>query len=369
LNLSEIVKYGQGASVFKITDLSGRQWLLDIRNLNLSALLYRPLSFKAKLHFTVLRLLSWFNIVEYLPYVEVERIQIDRELLSFIKSKFALLNPYVSFFSGTPGGSSKILVQVSDDIQVHGYIKMTGSESVLFDFKKEAEVLSYLHELNVPRVMHIEEIRANTFLMVQSSCSGLRKSIRSKWSKYHTGFLHDIYCRFPKKRISVNELYIQSCILDKLYKNLPEGYIFLFNEVSYLLKNRFPSELNIYVRHGDFTPWNIFEIKNNLYVYDWESSDQKSFVYYDYFHFIVQSELIIRKSSPTKILQVIKSNLKLLDLSYFECDWRLYLLAYLMDIMHYNLDLLNKGILSIDTNLNLRMNMLEMTLNEIINDT
>jgi len=53
--------------------------------------------------------------------------------------------------------------------------------------------------------------------------------------------------------------------------------------------------------HGDFAPWNIRETPDNLTVLDWERGEDLGVPGWDWFHYLVQSSILIRKDKPLSI--------------------------------------------------------------------
>jgi hypothetical protein len=54
--------------------------------------------------------------------------------------------------------------------------------------------------------------------------------------------------------------------------------------------------------HGDFTPWNLRAINAlNLQAYDWESGYQRGIPGWDWFHFFVQTSILVKRHSPERV--------------------------------------------------------------------
>ena len=62
--------------------------------------------------------------------------------------------------------------------------------------------------------------------------------------------------------------------------------------------------------HGDFTPWNMAEIKNGLYVYDFEYCMRLTVPYIDYFHFICQKEMIKNRADINCVIKKFENDKK-----------------------------------------------------------
>lgn len=55
--------------------------------------------------------------------------------------------------------------------------------------------------------------------------------------------------------------------------------------------------------HGDFAPWNLLETDHGLVVVDWESSRSDAPPFYDLFHYLVQSCVLLGRPSQDAIVQ------------------------------------------------------------------
>ena len=90
-----------------------------------------------------------------------------------------------------------------------------------------------------------------------------------------------------------------------------------------------------YQAHGDFTPWNMFISSENskLHLFDWELSERLP-AFYDLFHFVFQTGVLVKKQSFSEIKTTIDEKLKQADLQQFimthnidvEQAYRFYLL-------------------------------------------
>jgi hypothetical protein len=53
--------------------------------------------------------------------------------------------------------------------------------------------------------------------------------------------------------------------------------------------------------HGDFTPWNVRMTNlENIRAYDWESGDLRGIPAWDWFHFVVQTSILVKHHSPQR---------------------------------------------------------------------
>lgn len=60
--------------------------------------------------------------------------------------------------------------------------------------------------------------------------------------------------------------------------------------------------------HGDFTQWNMFEINQKLSVYDWELASSDKTKGFDYFHYIIQYEVLVNHKCWKEIYTILLDN-------------------------------------------------------------
>ena len=64
------------------------------------------------------------------------------------------------------------------------------------------------------------------------------------------------------------------------------------------------------IAHGDFAPWNIRRMGQDLYVFDWESAEHLSLPLLDVLHFILQVSLLVERRSPEQAALDVLSALR-----------------------------------------------------------
>ena len=100
------------------------------------------------------------------------------------------------------------------------------------------------------------------------------------------------------------------------------------------------AELPVQFTHGDFTPWNQFSDQRKLYVYDWEMGGKRPF-FYDLFHFILQSGILIHRKPAEviweELLQLADSDRVNHRLTKSELNGRDLLALYLLIHLSYYL--------------------------------
>ena len=95
--------------------------------------------------------------------------------------------------------------------------------------------------------------------------------------------------------------------------------------------------------HGDFTPWNMYLSDNYVHLYDWELSRKGLPLFFDLYHYMYQSGVLLLRQNYQQILREISRSLRLphskrlckqygLDLQYYHKLYLLYIISYYLRI-------------------------------------
>lgn len=75
------------------------------------------------------------------------------------------------------------------------------------------------------------------------------------------------------------------------------------------LENLTKIEVRPVIMHGDFTPWNVkvSARDGSWQVLDWERGEPEGVPGWDWFHFVIQSELLVKRRAPEAIAQTLRA--------------------------------------------------------------
>lgn len=99
-------------------------------------------------------------------------------------------------------------------------------------------------------------------------------------------------------------------------------------------------EIRLAIYHGDFAPWNIRTSHGKWTVLDWERSDINGIPGWDWFHYEIQTAILARKDSLSKVIEKVEGLLgtrlwrdyaRTSEIAGFE---RELILAYLLNCVH-----------------------------------
>jgi thymidylate kinase/tRNA A-37 threonylcarbamoyl transferase component Bud32 len=204
-----------------------------------------------------------------------------------------------AIFTGTQGPNNKLLIyQISNNKSC--FYKQSLNTLSKNLIKNEQKTLKVLNDLNiqsfeVPKILHSDE---NSFCITDVSSNAKRSNV---FSQLHWNALNELHQQ-TKGKIHLSELESWKQ-LKKEFKELTENHHNrmpkgLIKKLGLLL-NSIEEEKEIFVdlSHGDFTPWNMFQKNNKLYVYDWELSKNTRPMGFDFYHFIFQQSILVDHKS------------------------------------------------------------------------
>ena len=73
------------------------------------------------------------------------------------------------------------------------------------------------------------------------------------------------------------------------------------------------AEISPVLYHGDFAPWNIREHNGKWTVIDWERGEIRGIPSWDWFHYIIQTEVLVRRRAPHEVLKTVMQTIALPD--------------------------------------------------------
>lgn len=256
-----------------------------------------------------------------------------------------------SIFTGTVGPNRKIVIELNDHIKSKYFVKipLNGISEDLI--KNELSTLNLLNKLKISKF----EIPSMQWV-----------------DEFKGALISNVKPDNVNESTAIEDFHIE--VLDDLYKNSKYNYTLKFSPFYFHLKsmmeraenNKYENDLmheiggnlnKLYSKierdkyfifglsHGDFTPWNFYKKNNKLFIYDWELSSQHRPLLFDVFHYVFQSEVLLKKNNfraiKTEIDRITKlSSFKKISKKYsinVEANYRLYLLsniAYYLNIYH-----------------------------------
>lgn len=259
-----------------------------------------------------------------------------------------------SIFTGTIGKNRKVLVEIHKNNQtvLFAKIALEKESKVLVDNEiKQLKTLSKYNFKNlvVPEVLNSLE----TGIVEITNIKPASYKQYTNLTKLHITALTEMY-EHSYVQIAIKEI---SCL--KISKQNIEHLLSDYPQINSLDKKRVQQlsqsilllvelvetkdeALPLSLSHGDFTPWNMYISKDVLYLFDWELGQSDIPMMFDLVHFIFQSEIMIKRSSYTKIKSVLQKILKMTAtdelINKYKIDVNKHYILYLIYTVSYYLN-------------------------------
>jgi hypothetical protein len=213
----------------------------------------------------------------------------------------------VALFTGTPGYLRKTTIQIMDQTgSILGYCKVSNNTQTKAVLQNEADMLDLLSRLSLgnaltPAKLFAGESHAGDFCLIQSTKKSYMSSAPLIPDDMHLDFLTRLigqtrregaflespgYCEVAERLTSVCG-YADTGKYQELSKALEWA--------SQVLSR---NKITLFLAHRDFTPWNTFISKGQLFVFDWEFARSGWIPLADAFHFILQKGILVDRCQP-----------------------------------------------------------------------
>ena len=323
---------------YYMIDNGYKVWIIPDKNMKQGYGIYQVSSFRGKLVRNVLPKLKIFGIARKIAKCRVMKLSLTDNVKSII-SKYCKEPYQCSVYYGNLDAEQnfKATMQIYNKNKDLFYIKITKSQVVKKAFISEQKALNRLHKAgidNIPNCVSVDSVGEWTFFVQDTS--DIKRKNEFEFKECHWKFLENIYqvsrCTdsYFKSDIYRYIIYLKKQIdisrQLKSYDILSEG----IQEVEKWLRK----DERIYsFSHGDFTPWNMYCVDNNIYVFDFEYCMNKAIPFMDYFHYICQTGIIVQGMDKNKVLMSYKKNKK--RLSKFLNEPNLAFVSYLLFIISF----------------------------------
>jgi hypothetical protein len=282
---------------------------------------YSSLSFKSKAFIVFSKLLFKLKLFNLIFCSKKELDIMQGSILSAVIENSENLN--FSIFFGTVGPNRKVVFHIRTSNGDSSFLKYAISKESRALVDNEFTTLSKLKKLNpyeigIPEIKNYEEssyievtnIKPMKFLQPLSLNKSYLDAIHNfnfldskviNWNK--NPHYHDISIML--KKISSKSPLDELMPLNKIKTFLHEA------KMKYDLLDKNKSTL-CGLAHGDFTPWNTYLCKknNNVHIFDWELSKINTPIFFDAFHFIFQSNILVKRRSYNNFKDEIKDLLR-----------------------------------------------------------
>lgn len=331
-SLENILDFSSGEKFYRFGNADGKYWIMPARGMRTAMNLYQPSGIKGKMLRTLLPYLHFIPLVRKVLRAETWHCRLQDELEKLLYGIFAAETLDFSIFEGTPSVHRKITMQLSSGKKILGYCKLSESDNIKELFDKESKMLSWLEEREIngiPRILYCGTLSNRMHVFVQSTAKTASSAVIHEWNKLHEDFLSQLHEK-SKQLIQFEEsdLYKSIIALEKHFDWLPDNIdeSIILKAISDIRKRYCGCEVEFSAYHGDFTPWNMFVEKKELFVFDFEYAGMSYPKGLDRYHFFTQTAIFEKNWGADDITAFIENG---------NCKWidKLLYKIYLLDMV------------------------------------
>ena len=290
--LEQLLERGEGETYYSFANADGKRWWMPARHMAVGMNLYQPSGTKGKLLKRGLPWLHWNPVVRKVLHAERMQLALGNELRELLERIFGQQGLEFAIFGGTPCVHQKITMQLSRGSRILGYVKVTESKEIYGIFNHEKKILDTLHGKGigqVPECLYCGTLKNGLHLFVQSTLKTQQSEVVHAWSDKHEQFLNSLAVHTRQKLAFEETDFCRD--LNALEERLPMlGNPPVLSEAIKEVRGRYAGkEVSFSAFQADFTPWNMFVEKGQLFVFDWEYARMTYPPRLDYFHFMIQT--------------------------------------------------------------------------------
>ncbi len=327
--LNKIITNNHCKEFLRFGNADGKQWVVPVKNMRVALSLYQPSGVKGKLVKTLLPFLYWLSPVRKAIKAESLNSTLQDELKKILEEIFGE-NIEFSIFEGTPCVHQKITIQVSRGKEILGYCKASDNKEILSLFEKESTLLRKLEQKGVtgiPRALFCGTLSNGLHIFVQSTTKTTRSKVVHQWSALQEKFLATLHEKTKQTILfEKSDYYKTLTALQEHLDWLPASIdrVVITTAIAGVKEKYHDHVVEFSAFHGDFTPWNMFVEKNELFVFDFEYAALTYPAGLDRYHFELQTANFEKKMTAEEQIFYLQS-----------CEWvdKEKLVMYLLSII------------------------------------
>jgi hypothetical protein len=288
--------------------------------------LYSVTSPKAKLYVFLIRLIFILNLQTL--FTKKDLAYFD----DFIPDLNLDCNKEWAIFTGTVGVNRKMIIAGRDFNNTSSFTKVALTEEALNLIKNEAKAIDFLLSKNLRNTTLPTILSKSKFHIQLSDISGGKRS--ATLSSSHINSLQEINDKTASSNYLGKTLIYKETIdsfrdlnsnhNNKIPKAMNRKLQWLVSEISE------HAIVNLAMAHRDFTPWNCYQDKESIALYDLEMGQEKLPKGFDAFHFIIQNGILVKRDVWSEIYSELKATICPTLFENNEEEMKKYLKLYLL---------------------------------------
>ncbi len=298
--LKQILTLDQGSTFYSFSNADGKQWIMPEKNMRTAMCLYQPSGIKGKM------MKRWFPIfcriraIQQIIHAKTMQYTLQKDLYSILCRSFGVDRLEFSIFCGTPCAHQKITIQLSLGNHIFGYCKVSNNPEIAVLFQGESKILNYLFKrkiYKIPKYIYCGTLPNDLYIFIQDTKKTNQSYTIHKWSTLQEDFLQNLYqCTKQNIRFEKSDYYNTLINLQQHLNWLPQNLDknIVQSAIDDIISKFNSQEVIFSAYHADFTPWNMFIEKGQLFVFDWEYARLTYPPMLDKYHFFLQTSIFER---------------------------------------------------------------------------
>lgn len=318
---------------------SDKTWFLPCDNIEPALEMYQPSTIKGKIIKSCIKLFHNNEMLLEKIFCQKQKLLINYDVLQYLKKIAKKDDIFFAAYMGdtTSAQNRKMTIQIYDNQKILCYAKVTEEPEVIENFEREITSLKYLEErgiANIPIVLGEKQINGLQ-IFVQSTEKPLKQQVRLVFEKRQIEFI-DRIVKNTKQDIEYESSQFYESV--QYLKSIKEQ----FEVQAQTTISRAIEMVEAYARkgkiefafsHGDYTPWNVYYVGQELYAFDFEYCYKSMPAYVDVFHYLTQLSLMGLHNDVERTVGLYKENKKILK--EYVSNPELIYICYLLHIVAF----------------------------------
>ena len=273
--------------------------------------------------------------------VEQINIELNKEVRKQLEDILGISVFYVATYMGDTSTSQndKAVLQIYGDDEIYAYVKITMNEENAKRFEKEANAIKNLNDLGVNYVPRLigTDLDSDVKMLAQLNEKPMGQTVKLDFNNQVLDTVKDIVEKTTKDIESEDSQFCESVeylkkhldVFEQDQKAIVEDAIKMVEE----------EKLTFAFAHGDFTPWNVYYVKDEMRIFDMEYCSDTMPAYIDVFHYLSQTTLLANRYTAQCAMREYERQLDLI--SEYVDNPKLTFICYLVWIISFYLERTN----------------------------
>lgn len=267
----------------------------DATNAKMGYKLYNPFSWKPRLLKSVSRLL-FININSFSKRIFSFSNHNDSKFLRDIENSLGV-SLQSSIYIST--NKQKLVIQLISNNVIYGYLKFPLNDEGQYRILNEKFGLEKLSDLNLaPKLIHTGQYDGKTYILIENLEGSIGhvdetewKSILNRYKKRNTFRLSD-HPRVIKLRLDLEE----------------KGFLDILKMINEDISSNNSNYLEVY-EHGDYAPWNLMKIGNEILPFDYEYFVENGLQFLDEIMYHFRIIVLLKGKKGQEIIDEVRAKM------------------------------------------------------------